>query len=163
MTEPTTEVGATAVPGTGQANQQPIMRQFYPEPYNLPFEYDFHSVDAWGAVDPQNPTDLNLVCPTGNCPFNHTTLRVYQIVVRVPEELAGSDGRVNFIGFTDLQGNIDYNCTETGPNCVPLIIENAPVGTATFILPVSNVPLEAFPDYDIYLEGVTAGWIQHPN
>ena len=142
---------------------QPVVREFYPEAYNLLFEYDFQTADAWGALNPDNPTEVHLVCPEGNCPFNNSTLRVYEIVIRVPEELAGPDGRVNFTGFTDVQGNIDGNCTEAGPNCVPLIIENAPAGSATFHLPVGKVPLAAYPDYDVYFDGVTSGWIQYPN
>jgi hypothetical protein len=142
---------------------QPVVSQFYPTPYNLLFEYDFQSVDAWGAVNADDPMELGLVCPEGDCLFNHSTLRVYEIVVRVPEELAGSDGRVNYTGFTDVQGNIDESCTEIGPDCVPLIIENAPAGVATFGLPVTNIPLTAFPDYDVYFDGLISGWIQYPN
>jgi hypothetical protein len=142
---------------------QPVVRDFYPEAYNLLFEYDFQTADAWGALNPDNPTEVHLVCPEGNCQFNNSTLRVYNITVRIPEELAGPDGRVNYIGFTDLQGNIDNSCTETGSNCIPLIIENAPAGLATFGLPITNIPLTAFPDYDIYFDEVTSGWIQYPN
>ena len=151
------------IPQAWNSGWQPIVGQYYLTPYNLLFEYDFHSVDAWGAVNADDPMELHLVCPDGNCPFNHSTLRINEIVIRVPEELAGPDGRVNFSGFTDVQGNIDDSCTETGPNCVPLIIENAPAGLATFSLPINNVPLTAFADYDIYFDGVTSGWIQYPN
>jgi hypothetical protein len=145
------------------SGRQPIVGQFYPTPYNLLFEYDFHSADAWGAINADDLTEVHLMCPAGDCPFNHSTLRVYEIVIRVPEELAGPDGRVNFTGFTDLQGNIVDNCTETGPECIPLMIENAPVGSATFRLPVNNIPAAAYPDYDVYFDGVTSGWIQYPN
>jgi hypothetical protein len=142
---------------------QPSVSQYYPVRYNLLFEFDFQSADAWGVVNPDDLTQLHLVCPTGDCPYNHSTLRIYEIVIRVPQELAGTDGRVNYVGFTDVQGNISDECTSVGAECVPLIIENAPVGLATFRLPVGNLPLSVYPDYDIFFDGVTSGWIQYPN
>jgi hypothetical protein len=46
----------------------------------------------------------------------------------VPAQL-GTTGRVTFAGFTDLNGNIAPSCTEASSTCVPLRIQNAPVGS----------------------------------
>jgi hypothetical protein len=35
---------------------------------------------------------------------------------------------VTFAGFTDLHGNVDFSCTKASATCVPLLIQNAPVG-----------------------------------
>lgn len=35
---------------------------------------------------------------------------------------------MNYEGFTDLTGSLSLDCTEPGPDCVPLIAANAPVG-----------------------------------
>ncbi len=147
------------------SGSNPISRHIFPEQYNQLFEYDFSSIDAWGGVDPEDLTRLHLVCPEGDCSFNHSTLRVYEIVARVPQALdTDGDGLVSFHGFTDRRGSILEECSELGPDCIPLIIENAPVGNASFRIPIGNrVPLSDWPDFDIYFDGETSGWIQYPN
>lgn len=53
----------------------------------------------------------------------------YQVEVFIPAELTGDDGRVNFAGYTDLQGNISQTCTTAAADCVPITIIDAQPGS----------------------------------
>jgi hypothetical protein len=39
------------------------------------------------------------------------------------------DGLVSFLGFTDLQGNVDPECTDASATCVPLVLDTVPLGS----------------------------------
>lgn len=146
------------------SGSQPIVNQWYPQSdkYNELLEFDFTTIDAWGAVNPDGPNTIPLVCADGSCHLNHSTLRIYEVVVRMPDGLNSQNGEYNFNGFTDVKGYINSGCTAEGPNCVPLIISSVP-GSASFRIPIGNIPSDQFPEYDIYFNGATSGWIKYPN
>lgn len=156
--------------------------QYYPDPFNVFMEFDFTSVDGWGGVYKSEPGKLHLICEDGSCKYNHSTLRVYDIRVRITHEFdEDGDGIADFSGFTDRRGNVDSNCTEVGIDCVPLEISNVPVGTARFEVQSSStiVGLDQWPDFDICFDGdlhaeqssavdcryagEPSGWIKYPN
>ena len=147
-----------------------VVRQQF-DTYNKLFEYDWTSHDDWGGINVANPGeashDLNmihLICPDYQCPYNHSTARFYEIIARIPQELdTDGDGFVTYQGFTDRRGNIlSGDCGAWSMDCVPLIIENAPVGAATFRVAVGGlIQDEFFFDFDLSPAGVW--WIKYPN
>ncbi|MCB8980040.1 MAG: hypothetical protein H6657_21730 [Ardenticatenaceae bacterium] len=151
----------------------PIQLPYFPDPHNQIFQYDWQTYDAWDVIDPLDLEAVHFVCADQpDCRFNHSTMRMYMMVFDMPKQL-GID-RITFNGFTDLKGNIDSTCTASGPECVPLIIDNVPAGHATFSATLGNVDISEFDDYDIYFCGnvvcgpqdsgaIPAGWIKYPN
>jgi hypothetical protein len=115
--------------------------------------FDFQSRDDFAGIDSLNPERLHFICPAFDCAANHSTMLVYEVVLNVPQ--------ANFRGFTDVQGNIDESCLESGPNCVPLVIEDAVPGVYSFRVPLR--PSTPHEEFDIYFEGQPSGWIQYPN
>ncbi len=151
----------------------PAQLPHYPDPHNQIFQYDWHTADAWDVLDPDDLSIVHFICAgEPDCRFNHSTMRMYEMIFRVPEDL--DSGPVSFNGYTNLQGNIDATCTSAGSECVPLILENVPPGSGSFRVPLGNIPLEEFDDYDIYFCGEqvcgrfdpdarSADWIKYPN
>lgn len=141
--------------------------------YNQIVEYDFQSRDDFGGINVTDPTDLNFVCPDFTCASNHSTMLVYEVVIKVPRELDDDgDGKVTYAGFNDRFGNIVEACEPLGPDCIPLQFDNIPVGTASFRVPLR--PKTPHSEYDIYFCGTStcdvdepgatpAGWITYPN
>lgn len=87
--------------------------------------------------------------------YNSSTRNLYQVEVDVPAELAGADGRVNYIGFTDLQGRILPNADQAGPEAVPVqFIDCLPGSYATNYPGPFNGPFDPqnFHDGDVYLD-----------
>lgn len=154
----------------------PIELSSFPDAHNQIFQYDWQTYDAWDVADPADLETIHFICADQpDCRFNHSTMRMYEMIFKVPDvpDQLGN-GRVTFNGFTDLQGNVDPACTAPGPECVPLILDNVPAGSATFRIPVGNVPIAEFDDYDVYFCGdvlcgpqdsgaMPAGWIKYPN
>lgn len=125
--------------------------------------FQFWTFDDWGGFDPNNVADYQLVCPEANCRFNSSEHALYTVSVNIAPELDDNgDGIVNYSGFTDLNGNIVSTCSAAGQNCVPLSIENAPVGKFLYSFQAPNHDVaEITHDYDQSPEGVW--WIQYPN
>lgn len=117
--------------------------------------FDFQSRDDFGGIPQDDPFSFEdfFLCPDWSCPNNHSTMLVYELVLDVPFS--------NFVGFTDVQGNVDPSCSAPGPNCAPLIIENAVPGKYSFRVPLRpDTPHEEF---DVYFGGESAGWLEYPN
>lgn len=119
---------------------------------NIVESFDFQSRDDFGGVSDADPAELEFVCPDFDCEANHSTMLIYELLLDVPY--------ANYEGYTDVQGN-PSDCSEPGPNCVPLIIENAATGKYSFRVPLRlSTPHEEF---DIYFDGQSSGWLQYPN
>lgn len=117
--------------------------------------------------------------PVG-CRGNNTTVRIHQVFGDVPEawdSLDGAvDGLVTWQGYTDRWGNVVEGCEQAGLDCVPIYLQNVPVGgfSSTFDNEVPASSPEALPERDIYFcsslpctEGdfgaVSSGWIGAEN
>ncbi len=120
---------------------------------NIVTSFDFQSRDDFGGIDDSDPDKLVFICPEFECGANHSTMLVYELVLNVPQ--------ADFQGFTDVQGNTASSCQEPGPDCVPLIIENAAPGTYSFRVPLR--PSTPHEEFDIYFGGQPSGWIEYPN
>jgi len=126
--------------------------------WNQLLSFDFKVLDDWGGILPSNPApalaEAFRVCPDSQCPYNHSTSQVYEIVLDVPVS--------DFEGFTDLQGNIDPTCRAPGPSCVPISIQGVPVGLASFRLrPAVHFDSEGLQEFDVSPPG--EWWIRYPN
>ena len=66
-----------------------------------------------------------LICPNYDCRFNDSEVTFYIVSATVPATLdIDRDGYVNgYNGYTDRQGNLAFNCTAVGLDCVPYAIE----------------------------------------
>lgn len=117
------------------------------------FRFGFRILDPRHFYD----GDFNLIEIPGNDSSRHS---FYQLEITIPAELAGPDGRVNFTGFVDVEGNIDTSCTEASEDCAPLVIEDAVPG---FYSVNANrnygLPLRSGYESDILFDGQPSGWI----
>jgi hypothetical protein len=115
------------------------------------------------------------------CRYNNSTTRVHEIAGRIPaawDNLAGFDtdsraGRITAVGYTTRFGVLNPACAAPGPDCHPIKLVNAFVGTYGSEVSedkVSNPTIEGLPQRDIYFCGTqvcqegdpgaqTSGWI----
>ncbi len=95
-----------------------------------------------------------------NCRNNNTTGAVHEIMGEIPnswDNLDGVvDGRVTFEGHVDRFGNLT-TCSVQGPDCIPVKLVNAQVGSYGMQDSGGRQPLsrEALPELDIYFCGST--------
>lgn len=112
--------------------------------------------DAHDFVNHLDPHTFNPMCRNGPCKENSSTFGAASMMAEVDPLMDGgefdADGAVNgfvtWSGWTNLLGYIDTDCNMTGPSCVPLIMENVPVGSALW---ESNVDTElrTFSPFDV--------------
>lgn len=121
--------------------------------------YDWWTKDDWGGV---NPDDLTELVFSTDPDRNHSTLRFYEFTAHVEQF---GPGRINYLGYTDLNGEVDETCTETGDTCVPLVIINVDAGLQVFrtVVGTAGDPLEDryFREFD--LSPIGESWIEYPN
>ncbi len=124
--------------------------------YNQIFEFDFKGFDDWQGIDPNDPGKFAFICPDYQCQYNHSQMGIYHLVVSdvLP---ANNNGLVNFTGYTDRFGNIVTGCNEIGLDCIPLLFESVPKGTAMMTIPPNESPIE----YDTSPPG--EWWIEYSN
>jgi hypothetical protein len=76
-----------------------------------------------------------------------------------------NNDRVTYTGYTDRWGNIVQGCTAIALDCVPVVMENLPVGL--YHVNVAAYGLtgvhEGLPDYDVYFGDTPSGWIGSEN
>jgi hypothetical protein len=145
------------------------------------FGFGFRSNDSQQKLDAA--TGFNQTDPTfrylcadsqGNyvaagCKMNHSTGHTYQVTGTIDESLDMLDGlnndRVTYTGYTDRWGNIVQGCTAIALDCVPVVMENLPVGL--YHVNVAAYGLtgvhEGLPDYDVYFGDTPSGWIGSEN
>ncbi|HRV96120.1 MAG TPA: hypothetical protein P5526_28465, partial [Anaerolineae bacterium] len=132
--------------------------------YNQLTNFFFRVLDDWGGINPNDPTQLHLICPDFQCKYNNSEHHVFTVRVEIPAELdTDRDGFVTYSGYTDRAGNIINNCGSLGVDCIPLEIVNAPVGTGIWSRNLSGPrPAgEVIPDFDTSPPGEY--WIEYPN
>lgn len=118
----------------------------------------FSTHDDWQGIDPNDHLRFELICPDFQCEFNHSTERFHGLMWR-DEYIALFDtgGRANYNGFSDRWGNPVEGCTEAGLDCVPLVLENMPLGKAQLGLSSVGEAIE----FDLSPDGEF--WIEYPN
>ncbi len=110
--------------------------------------------DGWSNVDPADPHTQNFICPAFDCEKNGSTIQAHVVQFEVRES--------NFNGFTDRYGRLAENCTIITVDCIPLIIENAPLGRVNHRDDRDlDLPSRGSVDFDISPDGVW--WIEYPN
>lgn len=117
------------------------------------------SHDAWGVVQREDVAGSPLVCPAGDCDFNHSRFQIF--TVRLYELPAGP-----FTGWTNRWGHIVEGCTTAGTDCVPLVLAGeVPAGDALLNRRVRHSDEREAPilDFDVYDEnGEPLGWLRPP-
>lgn len=144
----------------------------------------FVAVDSYQAIDASDlvyPFTFRWLCsadggltynPAG-CKFNNSMRRVNQIAGTIPAEwdnLAGFDtepemGRITAEGYVTRFGALNLACTGPGEDCHPIKLVRAFVGKYSSFLTNTKdaIPDPLPPDYDIYFQGVSSGWIGAEN
>lgn len=137
------------------------------------FGFAFRSDDATQALDATGgfnqadpPFVFNCKDNQGNyvaagCTYNNSTSMTYRIEEVLPAGLdsldGNADGRINYVGYTDRWGQVVSGCTQTAMDCIPVVMQNLPVGA---YLLRRNAPMQ---EYDIYFSGQPSGWIEADN
>ncbi|MCA9975891.1 MAG: hypothetical protein KC413_09090 [Anaerolineales bacterium] len=127
-------------------------------PYNTvplhPLSIALATGDAWSNVDPLDPTAMNLFCPAYDCNKNGSTIQAHVVQFNITQ--------ANFNGYVDRYGKRANGCTEPGLDCIPLIIENAPLGLVQHRDDTHlGLPSAGAQDFDISPPG--EWWIEFPN
>lgn len=124
----------------------------------------FQVGDAFNLVDTQNLNTVRWICygSTG-CEYDGSMIGLNELAVRVMNSWNGAGGFANFIGYTDRWGNPrnDTTCQAPGADCVPFIVDHAPVGVAG--VKSNGGCLCDVWEYDIYFNNRPSGWIKFPN
>lgn len=134
--------------------------------------------DLWGhfgaVSEPvSSPNDLTFVphCfdpDTGEvepgCELNNSRRKPEIIGITVgPAQLRMLDlpletTNVTWSGYFDRYGNVVEGCTEVGVDCIPVELDNVPVGVSDGYQYNGD-----YREHDIYFDGEPSGWIEYPN
>jgi hypothetical protein len=120
--------------------------------------------DAFSNVDPNNPQASNFFCPDFQCDKNGSTIQAHAIHFGISRQNDhDGNGLADYVGYTDRYGKFSEDCTEISLDCIPVIIENAPVGDYIEHRDDRDLGLSAagLQDFDTSLPGVW--WITYPN
>ena len=132
-------------------------------------------IDVSGGFNQSDPVFKYLCADAqGNyvaagCTMNHSTGHTYQVTGEIPAEYDLLDGvnddRVNYEGYTDRWGNIVQGCSGIALDCVPVLMDNLPVGTyhvnvAAYGLTGIHTGL---PEFDVMFGTTPSGWIGSEN
>lgn len=123
----------------------------------------FQVGDAWNLVDAQNLNTVHWICKgQPGCEYDGSLIGMNEVAVRVLQSWQPNGGGfVTFNGYTDKWGNIKTGCTAVTPECIPFVLERAPVGLASSRSD-NECECEVY-EYDVYFNGKPSGWITHPN
>ena len=84
--------------------------------------------DAFSNVDPNNPEEQNFFCPDFRCKNNGSTIQAHIVLFDIKSNLdSDGNGLADFKGYTDRYGKAVSNCTSVGLDCIPTVVEHAPV------------------------------------
>ena len=123
----------------------------------------FQVGDAWTLVDAQNLNNVRWICKgEPNCEYDGSLIGMNEIAVRVLQAWQpNGNGFVTFTGYSDKWGNPKTGCTSVSADCVPFILEHAPVGVAASRS--DNLCECEVYEYDTYFNNKPSGWIKFPN
>lgn len=86
--------------------------------------------DSWGWVDQSDVMTDHFQCIDGSCGYNHSRAHLWTFRIRVPAELGNKNSMITTTAYTDRHGHLVEGCTTAGVDCVPLVLNNVPGGTA---------------------------------
>lgn len=120
--------------------------------------------DPWDFTSPVDPSNTeDFVCwPLRRCPSNATLLRPHLITVSIPGRWRhivdpDHDGVADWTGWTDRYGVITTGCGSPSLDCVPVTMRGLDVRVQYACEEECGL---SYRDYDVYFDGVTAGWNQ---
>ena len=121
--------------------------------------------DSWNLLDTQNPNNIRWLCKDQpGCAYNGSLTGANEIGFLVLQDWQkGGNGFVTLKGYTDRWGNprLDGSCTSVSVDCVPLVLDHAPVGYAASRMDDGCICVVY--EHDIYFNGKPSGWIKFPN
>lgn len=158
--------------------------------YNLRGGQVFSIYDDWGTVWPggidqvnRSKTDIHLLCANrdseGQCvddlytqnQWNSTLwnmreiafYRANSLATEAPQWFTEQGGYVTGQGWTNERGELNFSCSETGPGCIPLVVENFPAVFVAYTGTTGNGHSESV-EYDFSIPETGDGWkVQYPN
>jgi hypothetical protein len=123
----------------------------------------FAMADAWNEVSMDTLYDplAATFCPEGDCNLNGSTIQQHVFQFTVPTSLdSDGDGLAHFDGYTDRYGRVVTGCTEVSLDCVPTVVEGAPVGQHQYRDDQLGIPVSGTQDFDTSPPG--EWWIKFP-
>ena len=125
----------------------------------------FQVGDSFTLVDTQNLNNVQWICwGQSGCEYDGSMIGMDEIALRIMQSWTGNNGGfVTFNGYSDKWGNprFDNTCKSVSANCVPFVLDHAPVGVAASRS--DNLCECDVWEYDSYFNGKPSGWIQFPN
>lgn len=120
--------------------------------------------DSFNLVDTQNLNTVRWICyGQPGCEYDGSMIGMNELAVRVLSSWNATNGFANFVGYTDKWGNprTDTTCQTPSENCVPFIVDHAPVGVAG-VKSNAGCLCDVW-EYDFYFNNRPSGWIKFPN
>ncbi len=115
--------------------------------------------DAWSKINPWNPSEFVPFCENGQCRFNNSVMEAHLLSFYLPLQLdTDEDGIINLNAFTDQWGKIAPDCVAAGPACIPIQVQNLPLGHYQYRDDSHGYQPT---DHDVSPEGEF--WIKFPN
>lgn len=119
--------------------------------------------DMWGLINRDGDAgELHLFCDDlSRCSNNGSRVQPHVIGAGVRNRYIAlvdpdGDGYADFNGFVDRYGLPVTGCSQIDLDCIPLVLEQVPLGTLYQFRGGAR-------EYDIYFDGKPSGWIDYPN
>ena len=127
-----------------------------------PVQVALATKDGSVNIFPDDYYNPQFFCPEWDCPLNNSTIQAHVLNYAVRSKFdPDEDGIANFAGYTDRYGVTASDCAAPGLDCVPLVIEYAPVGFVAHRDDDIGIGIEGAKDFDVSPPG--EWWIRLPN
>jgi hypothetical protein len=127
-----------------------------------PFQTALATNDGSVNLIPDDLYNLHFFCPNWDCPLNNSTIQAHVLNYSVRSDFdPDNNGIAEYNGYTDRYGVVTTGCTAPSLDCVPLIIEHAPVGIVNHRDDDIGIGTAGTQDFDISPPG--EWWIKYPN
>jgi len=130
--------------------------------HNLYTHILFQVGDSFTLTDTQDLNKVHLICyGEPGCEYDGSLTALNEIAVIVSEKWQSEPGFAMANTFSDKWGNPIVGCTVISANCVPFVLEHAPIGVAAS-RGDNKCNCDLY-EYDVYFNGKPSGWIEFPN
>lgn len=119
--------------------------------------------DVWSAVNPANPTAVELLGGANNA----SNLQPHVIGIDIPARYAArldpdQNSVVDYQGYVDVNGFFQDGCTGAGPGCIPISYQGVPVPPAQPGRSGYQYRGQAR-EYDVLFGRNSSGWLVYPD
>lgn len=122
--------------------------------------------EQFGGIWPNDPYTDHLLCPDFQCRRNGSQRSLHSLKFEIKSRWfdPDGDGYANGTWYVDQYGNLRADCTNVGPTCIPMVLENVRVGVYHWKDTHAKVKPKAEYDTSPAQRGIgTEWWIRFPN